>query len=58
MDKAIEDGRCRLLRRWDYDQRAVTPAFCVVSPPSAEGKLAIVPEDLEATSSIDAEPRR
>ena len=45
--KAIEGGRCRLLRGWEHDQHAITPAFCAVTPPSAEGESTILRQDLE-----------
>ena len=56
--KAIEGGRRRLLRGWEHDQHAVAPTFRAVTPPSAEGESAILPQDLKAANSIGVEPRR
>ena len=56
--KAIEGGRCRLLRGWEHDQHTLAPAFCAVTPPSAEDESAILRQNFEATNSVHAEPRR
>jgi hypothetical protein len=56
--KAIENGRRRLLRGREHDQHAITQAFCAATRPSAEGESTILPQDLKATNSMGAEPRR
>lgn len=58
MGKAIEGGRCRLLRRREHDQHGNRPAFRAVTPPSAEGEPTVLRQDLKVTKSARAESRR
>ena len=56
--KAIEGGRCRLIRGWPYNQYVLTPIFCDITLPTAEDESTILRQDLKATHSVRAEPRR
>src|SRR5689334_18961208 len=54
--KAIEGGRCRMLRGWQHDQHG-RPMTVDVAFSSAEDAFTVLPQDLEATISTSAEPR-
>ena len=58
VDKAFEDGRCRLLRGGEYDQYVLTSAASALAPPSTEDEPTVLRQNLEATRSVRVEPRR
>jgi hypothetical protein len=56
--KANDGSRSGLLRGWKHEQHGIRLAKCALTPPPAEGDATILGQDLEATDSIHAEPRR
>jgi hypothetical protein len=56
--EAIQGGRCRLLGDRERDKHIVTSTFRAVTPPSAEADATLLPQNLKATDSVDAEPGR
>jgi hypothetical protein len=56
--KANDGSRSWLLRGWKHEQHGIRLAKCALTPPPAEGDATILGQDLEATDSIHAEPRR
>jgi hypothetical protein len=54
--QAIEGGRCRMLRSWQHGEHggAITIGVALAS---AEDAFAVLPQDLEAANSTNAQPR-